>query len=146
MSPYALIWDGDDYYVVGYSEKRRIIQCFRLDRIFHTPEILSEEAVPAPKDFSIDAYSKSVFRMYDTDRPVEVELLCRNYIMNAVIDHFGTDVEVEERDEEHFSVRVRVCTSPTFYRWVFGWGGDMRILGPESVFEEYKGMARKVLE
>jgi predicted DNA-binding transcriptional regulator YafY len=146
VSPYALIWDGDYYYVVGYSEKRGIIQCFRLDRIFHTPEMLGEEAVPAPEDFSIDAYSKSVFRMYDTDRPVEVELLCRNYIMNAVIDHFGTDVAVEERDEEHFSVRVRVCASPTFYRWVFGWGGDMRILGPESVLEEYKGMARKVLE
>jgi hypothetical protein len=32
--------------------------------------------------------------------------------MNAVIDHFGTDVEVEERDEEHFSARVRVCASP----------------------------------
>ena len=38
------------------------------DRIFHTPEMLGEEAVPAPKDFSIDAYSKSVFQMYDTDR------------------------------------------------------------------------------
>ena len=84
--------------------------------------------------------------MYDTDQPVEVELLCRNYIMNAIIDHFGKMVHVQEVDDDHFSVRVKVCASPTFFRWVFGWNGDMKILGPEAVREEYRKMARKALE
>ena len=146
VSPYALIWDGDFYYVVGYSEKRGMVQCFRLDRIYKTPEILNESAIPAPKDFSVDTYSQVVFRMYDTDQPVEVELICRNYIMNAIIDHFGKTVRVREVDGEHFTVIVNVCTSPTFYRWVFGWNGDMKILGPEAAVAEYKEMARKALE
>ena len=145
VSPYALIWDGDYYYVVGHSEKRGIIQCFRLDRIFRTPDLLEEKAVPAPRDFSIDAYSKTVFRMYDTDRPVEVRLLCRNYIMNAVIDHFGQDVRVEAVDKDYFAVRAEVCASPTFYRWVFGWNGDMKILEPEAVVEAFREMARRAL-
>lgn len=146
VSPYALIWDGDYYYVVGFSEKRGIIQSFRLDRIFKTPEVLDVDALPAPKSFSINAYSQSVFRMYDTDQPVEVELNCKNNLMNAIIDRFGKSVSVRETDKDHFSVKVMVCTSPTFFRWVFGWNGGMKIIGPEDVKEEYKNMARKALE
>ncbi len=146
VSPYALIWDGDYYYVVGFSEKRGIIQSFRLDRIFKTPEMLNEEALPAPKSFNIDAYAQSIFRMYDTDRPVEVELLCKNHIMNAIIDRFGKSIQVHEIDDDFFTVRAKVCASPTFYRWVFGWNGDMKIIAPENVKEEYKAMAMKALE
>ena len=84
--------------------------------------------------------------MFGTDEAVEVELLCKNYIMNAVIDQFGTKIRVQEVDKEHFKIRPVVCASPTFYSWVFGWGGDMKILGPEKVTEEYKARARKALE
>ena len=146
VSPYALIWDGDYYYVVGFSEKRGIIQSFRLDRIFKTPEMLADEALPAPKSFNIDAYAQSIFRMYDTDRPVEVELLCKNHIMNAIIDRFGKSIHVHEMDNDHFTVKAMVCASPTFYRWVFGWNGDMKIIGPGNIKEEYKAMVMKALE
>ena len=147
VSPYALVWDGDYYYVIGYSEKRKKVQNFRLDRIYRTPELLPDEpAVPAPKDFDLAEYSRHVFRMFGTEEPVEVELLCRNYVMNAVIDHFGTGIPVEKADDDHFVICPVVCASPTFYRWVFGWSGDMKILGPENVLEEFKAMARKVLE
>lgn len=146
VSPYALIWDGDYYYVLGFSEKRGIVQSFRLDRFYKLPELLEEKAIPAPRSFNIDAYAKAVFRMYDTDKPVEVELLCRNHLVNAIIDRFGKTVRIEEVDEERFKVNVRVCASPTFYRWVFGWNGDMKVLGPESVKEAYREMARKVSE
>ena len=146
VSPYALIWDGDYYYVLGFSEKRGQVQSFRLDRIYKTPEILKEEAIPAPKDFRLENYSQAVFRMYDTDETVDVKLLCKNYIMNAIIDRFGKSVNVVVADDEHFTVKVKVCPSPTFYRWVFGWNGDMKILGPDNVKEEYRAMAMKALE
>ena len=147
VSPYALVWDGDYYYVIGYSETRGKVQNFRLDRIFHAPDILKEEeAVPAPEGFNLAEYKTQVFRMFGTDEPVKVELLCKNYTMNGVIDHFGTKIRVKNVDEEHFRIEPTVCPSPTFYRWVFGWGGDMKILGPENVKEEYKSMARKALE
>lgn len=87
VSPYSLVWGGDYYYVVGYSEMREKIQNFRLDRIYRTPELLAEEPqIPAPNDFHLAEYSREVFRMFGTDEAVEVELLCKNYIMNAVTD------------------------------------------------------------
>ena len=145
MSPYALIWDGDYYYAVGYSEKRGIVQSFRLDRFYKTPELVDEPRIGPPKGFSLDAYAKSVFRMYDTDEPVKVSLLCENRLANAIIDRFGKGVAITEVDDAHFTVSVEVCASPTFYRWVFGWNGDMKILGPEKVAEEYKAMAQHAM-
>ena len=146
VSPYALVWDGDYYYVIGFSEMRGKVQNFRLDRIYRSPELLPEEpVVPAPRGFNLVEYTKEVFRMFGTEAPVKVELLCKNYIMNAVIDQFGTKLRVEETDEEHFMIKPLVCASPTFYRWVFGWNGDMQIIGPNSILEEYKAMARKAL-
>ena len=147
VSPYELVWDGDYYYVIGYNEDRGMVQNFRMDRIYKEPEILEDEPmVPVPAGFSLSRYLREVFRMFRTEAPVHVELLCRNYTMNSVIDHFGTKIRVEVVDEDHFRIEPLVCASPTFYRWVFGFNGDMKILGPADVLEEYKAMARKALE
>ena len=146
VSPYALIWDGDYYYVVGFSERRGIIQNFRLDRIAKSPMILNEPAKPAPDDFSLKKYFESVFRMFSADEQVPVELLCETFIMKAIIDQFGAKVQTEEIDDNHFKATVSVCPSPTFYQWVFGWNGAMKILGPENILEEYRAMCRKGLE
>jgi len=146
MSPYALIWDGDYYYVIGHCDSHDKIQTFRLDRIIRQPEILEEIIEPAPVDFSLAEYNKAAFRMYDTDETVEVTLLCENHIMKALIDNFGMDVDTELVSKEHFKTRVTVYTSPTFYRWVFSWSGAMKILEPESVRMEYRKMLERAME
>ena len=85
------------------------------------PEILEDESmVPVSAGFSLSRYLREVFRMFGTEAPVHVELLCRNYTMNSIIDHFGTKIRVEVVDEDHFRIEPLVCASPTFYRWVFG--------------------------
>ena len=147
VSPYALIWDGDFYYVVGYCDDRKHTRNFRVDRIYSEVEKLENEpAHPAPPDFGPASYSKKVFRMYDTDETVPVDLLCDASLMKYVIDQFGRDVNTEVTDEEHFLAHVTVCPSPTFYRWVFGWGGKMKITGPESIRKEYRKKLKEALE
>ena len=84
--------------------------------------------------------------MYDTEEPVEVTLLCDASVMRYFIDYFGSEVDTEPVDEEHFRAKISVCPSPTFFGWVFGFGGNIRILGPEDVVEKYKEMAQSVLE
>ena len=66
-------------------------------------------------------------------------------VMKYLIDNFGTDFESEVIDDDHFKATVNVCTSSTFYRWVFGFTGKIRILAPQNVLGEYKDMLRKAL-
>lgn len=145
VSPYTLMWDGDYYYLRGYCDERQAMRTFRLDRIEKQPDVLRDAALPKPENYSIAEYSKSVFRMFDTDEPVEVTLLCSASNMKVIIDNFGMDVDTTPIDNEHFQVRVKVCTSPTFYRWVFGFGRSIKILGPDKVIEEYKDMCKETL-
>lgn len=145
VSPYTLIWNGDYYYMVGWNHEQKEIRTYRVDRIFKAPEILKKEAYPMPEDFDIARYTREVFRMYDNQETEEVVLLCHTEVTKGVIDQFGTDINVEKADEEHFRTRVKVCTSPTFYSWVFQWEGRVKIEGPEEAVAEYNAMVGKVL-
>ncbi len=142
VSPFMLIWNGDFYYLVGYYHEKNRVSTFRVDRILMQPEILENPAAPIPEDFDIAHYTREVFRMYDNQEQQQVTIVCENSVMKGVIDQFGTDTSVKKVDKEHFSTKVNVCTSPTFYAWVFQWRGAVRIAGPESVQKEYEEMAK----
>lgn len=145
VSPYTLIWDGDYYYTRGFCDERQNMRNFRIDRISEQPTILNEVAVMPPEDYTPADYSKYVFRMFDTDEPETVELICHVSMMKYLIDNFGKDIETKRIDAEHFRAKVLVCTSSTFYRWIFGFCGKIKITGPDEVVEQYKERLQKAL-
>lgn len=143
-SPYALVWDDNHYYMAAWSEKHGAIGNFRLDRMVH-PQILNEPAVPAPEGFHIDTYVQQQFRMF-VGEETEVVLEADNSLMRTIIDYFGIDVPTWRKTEDSFCVRAKVAASPTFYGWIFQFGGRVKILQPESVKKEYLAIARRVLK
>ena len=145
VSPYTLEWDGDYYYLRGFCDERQAVRTFRIDRIAEQPKILNQIAVSPPEDYSPAQYSKCVFRMFDTDQPEEVQLQCHVSTMKYLIDNFGMDVKTELIGEDSFRANVLVCASSTFYRWLFGFNGKIKILGPEAVKNAYREMLQKAL-
>lgn len=145
FSPYSLVWNGDYYYVVGYSHKHEKLGTFRVDRIESVPEILEQTAQPMPEGFSIAEYTKKVFQMYD-EESVTVELLCENDMMKVIIDRFGEDVRSEIIDDDHFKVTVEVSLSPNFFGWLFGFGDKIKLIYPKWVIEKYCAMLKKELD
>ena len=143
LSPYVLYWNEDYYYVLGYSDKRERVTAFRIDRM-KTPTIMDDDAVPKPEDFDVSAYSNKVFQMFSGEETT-VELECDTSLMKYVIDRFGIGVETEELSEDKFLAKVPVDLSPTFYGWVFQFGGGIRIIGPEKAVGAYKEMVDKAI-
>ena len=142
FSPYSLVWDGDFYYVIGYSDKYQSIGSHRVDRINQRPEILNESIVPAPLGFDVNKYINTTFRMYNAPRR-EVELVCDNGVMDAIIDRFGPDVETYACDQQNFRVIAEVAVGTVFFNWIFGFGGKVRIKAPKDVKELYKKQVQK---
>ena len=122
FSPYSLVWDGDCYYVVGYSDKYGRAGSHRVDRIADRPVILEEKQAKPPKGFKLETYVNTMFRMYDSERQA-VELICENDVMDALVDRFGTGFKVSPEDDDHFRAVVDIAVSHVFYSWVFGFGG-----------------------
>ena len=83
--------------------------------------------------------------MYD-GKMVTVDLRCDNSLMKTIIDRFGEDVKTLAYDMTSFRVLVEVSASPTFFGWVFGFGGKVQILGPEGVKEQYQQMVVQASE
>jgi predicted DNA-binding transcriptional regulator YafY len=143
-SPYGCLWNDDNYYLIGYSDKWHKVVTFRIDRIIDL-ELLDEAAFPQPEGFTVAGYVKTSIEMYDGEEQ-EVELVCDNELMKLIIDKFGTRIKTERISETQFKATVNVATSKTFYAWAFHFAGQMRIAGPESVKQVYMEMAQKVLE
>lgn len=118
------------------------IGSFRIDRVARCPKILDEDAVRPPKGFDLNVYLNSMFRMYNGERK-QIELVCDNDLMDAIIDKFGKDVIVLANDMKSFRAVVTTATGPVFFSWVFGFGSHVSIKAPEDVKGEY---ARLVLE
>lgn len=145
LSPYGLLWNQDYYYVVGWSEKHANISVFRVDRMVHVT-ILDEKAMKRPKGFKLDDYSKPIFDMYEGSERVKVDLEVRNDLAKYIVDRFGTKLETEQVSENTFVVTIEVSLSPTFYAWVFQFGGAIRILSPEKAVNEIIEMADQLVE
>ena len=145
FSPYSLVWDGDYYYVVGYSDKHNGIGSHRVDRIYKQPELLDADAVPPPFDFDLNKYIKTTFRMYNAPR-VEVELICDNSLIDAMIDRFGTGVHIYACDDTSFHVIEEVAVGKVFFNWIFGFQGLVRIVGPDSVKAQYRDLVLNAAE
>ena len=141
FSPYTLTWNGDCYYMVGWSDKHGKIATFRVDRIFETPTILKNPAVPKPKDYSIADFSEKAFQLFDGER-TEVTLLCHESAMNSVLDHFGDQAKTELVDDTHFRLTAEVSLSPTFFAWVFQFWGKVQIQGSHKAIEMMESMTK----
>lgn len=140
LSPYALVWNDDSYYVIGYSEAanhNKIVK-FRIDRMKNLT-VTDNTAMRKPKDFNVENYFKQIFSMYDGEE-CEVELLCDNELMKHIVDRFGEKVQTKQSDNKHFSAIVTVSLSPTFYGWVFSFGGKMSLVSPKVAVDGFERM------
>lgn len=144
LCPFTTFWSDDRYYVVGYSKKHKKVATFRIDRI-EKPEVTLVDAIERPADFDPSKYANQVFEMFDGEVET-VELKCTNDLMSVIVDKFGEDVNTTTLGSSHFKATVIIQLSPRFYGWVFGFAGKIAILGPDHVKQEYKALAKAVLE
>ena len=138
VSPYALAWINDVCYMLGRASGSFEVSTYRVDLMRNTTQL----RIPAerePADFNIDDYSSRVFDISGGEM-TEVELNCREDMMQAIIDKFGRDFYTENDGGGTFTVRVTVDTSPAFFAWVFGFGGAVTIKSPESVKVSFRKM------
>ncbi|MFO7637431.1 MAG: WYL domain-containing protein [Clostridia bacterium] len=145
VSPYALSWDDENYYLITYYEKYNSFTHYRVDRMTDL-EVSEErrEPLPGKQVFNLAEYSKKFFHMFTGEEEM-MHLQFENSLINVVMDRFGESVGIEKIDEHHFAIRTKVVVSLTFYAWLFQFGEKVKILYPEKVAQEYKEILMKTI-
>lgn len=135
VSPYAMIWKKDRYYLIGWSEKHNNVAHFRIDRM-EMPKILQKQPHPVPEWLHLEDHSDRIFSCFDGPEK-EITLRFRPEVMNNIVDKFGTALNITRRSDRTLEITVPVHVSPTFYGWLFQYAGEMTIAAPEDVCQEY---------
>lgn len=146
VSPWALTWDDENYYLIAYDSAAAAIRHYRVDKMLRiTRTELPREGEDAFKDFDLGTYSRAVFGMFG-GTPEPVTLRCDNSLAGVMIDRFGADTFFEPDGENAFRIHVSVSVSPVFLSWVIGFGARVQILSPDSVREQVRALAEETLE
>lgn len=146
VSPWALTWDDENYYMIAYDGASNSIRHYRVDKMEHIS--LTEnrrEGQQLFHDLNIASYSRKMFGMFSGEEK-NVRLRCENRFIGVIRDRFGADLMVRYLDEEHFSVQVSVAVSPQFFSWVFGLGGAVQIMEPTDVRAAFQQQLRDMIE
>ncbi|MCD8122016.1 MAG: WYL domain-containing protein [Clostridiales bacterium] len=138
VSPWALSWDDENYYLIAYDNAAGKIKHFRVDKMLRIESVKERrEGREQFKEFDMAVYARKVFGMYGGREEI-VKLCCENSLVGAIIDRFGKGVSIIKEDEQHFSVSVKVVVSNQFIHWVMALGAGAKIIGSESVVAEVK--------
>lgn len=144
ISPWALTWDDENYYMIGYDSVSDKVKHYRVDKMIGinlTDE--SREGQAKFKKFDIGTYSKMTFGMFGGEEKT-VKLQFKNKLIGVVVDRFGTDVIISRNDEDSFTAEIKVMVSPQFLAWVFGLGEDVKILSPDDVVKQFKKQIKRI--
>ena len=144
ISPFALTWDSENYYLVGYDSEAGIIKHYRVDKMTNISAIEEpRDGMDAYKELDMAVYVRKVFGMFSGTEEV-VKLRFTNHLVGAVLDRLGQEVSIIPDGDENFTVSAQVVVSPQFFAWVSGFADEAKIIGPEHVVEQMREHSRKV--
>ncbi len=146
VSPWALIWREENYYLLAYDEKDEILKHYRVDKMGQV-EVAKEgrKGEEQYQNLDLAAYANRTFGMYG-GREETVNLIFPNRLIGVVMDRFGRDADIRPLGDETFRVRTRVIPSGQFFGWLAGIGREVKIQSPDSIRKEYQEWLCGILE
>ena len=145
ISPWALTWCDENYYLIAFDSEAGKIKHFRVDKMLDIG-ILDEPRDGRESFAALDMaeYAKKVFGMF-SGREERVRMRFDNQLVGAVLDRLGREAMLVPDGESHFTVTAQVEVSPQFFAWVSGFGRLAQILGPDHVVQAMRAHAAEVL-
>ncbi|MDE6875384.1 MAG: WYL domain-containing protein [Lachnospiraceae bacterium] len=141
ISPWALSWTDENYYLIGYDGEAGIIKHFRVDKMLKISQTeLLREGRDRFEKFDMAVYARKMFGMYDGEEQV-VKLAVKRELVGVMIDRFGREISFLPAGDGWYQVSVRVAVSGQFYGWVMALGAGAKIVGPGHVVE---GMRKEI--
>ena len=144
VSPFALTWDDENYYLLAYDSAAAVIKHFRVDKMVEiTVTGVPRNGQQAYEALDMAVYARKVFGMF-SGTEAHVRMRFSNQLVGAVLDRLGRDVILIPDGGEHFLVSADVIVSPQFFAWLCGFGTLAQLLGPEDVVRQMRAHVRSI--
>ncbi len=150
VSPYAMTWQDDYYYLICNYEKYDNLMHLRIDRM-RKVEILDEparsfkEVSDYTDTFDVADYTKKLFGMFGGET-LEVKLRCNISMLEQVSDRFGENIFITNVTDNTFDFAVKAAVSEGLVTWIMNYGDKIEVIKPQSLCDMVKDRAEKVLK
>ena len=148
VSPYALIWRDDHYYLVCNNQKYDNLMNLRIDRMKKL-EILDEnsrhfsEVSHYKEKFDEQDYVSKRFNMFSGDE-CKVTLKCNIQLQEEMLDRFGKNIPLTAVDGSHFETTVSATMSDGFVSWLMQYGDGVEVTSPKNLAKIVRDKAKSI--
>lgn len=138
VSPWALIWQDENYYLAAFDPVDGIMKHYRVDKIGKV-KVLKESREGMEQFAMVDLadYTNRTFGMYGGEEEI-VTMQFPNRLVGVILDRFGREADIRPMEDEVFRIRTKVAVSGQFFGWLAGLGREAVIVGPASVKSQYR--------
>lgn len=148
VSPYAMVWADDHYYLVCNYEKYDNLMHLRLDRMKKatvTKEKARDfrEVSEYKTNFDIADYVEKSFNMYGGERQ-SITLRAKKDKLEQVLDRFGDKISIQNCTKTHFEFKSEALISEGLVGWIMQFADSLEVLAPESLRESICKAAEKI--
>ena len=146
ISPWALTWQDENYYLIAYDDEVGRIKHFRVDKMSNITQLSNEirKGVEAFKEVDIAQYTNRTFGMFGGE-PETGSLQLPEHMIGIIFDRFGKEIDLRRLSNGNVGVRVKAAVSGQFYGWLTGLGKDVLLLGPEHVKDGYVAFIKNIM-
>lgn len=150
ISPYAMIWSNDHYYLVGNNAKYDNLMHLRIDRMkkVEITDVKSRsfsEVSAYTRFFDSADYSGKIFNMFSGDTQ-RLEISCHNSILEEILDRFGTDVRIRKsKNEDYFTLASKCVVSEGLVSWIMQFGAKIEVISPKSLRDDVMKRAQEIM-
>ncbi|MBQ7956193.1 MAG: WYL domain-containing protein [Lachnospiraceae bacterium] len=145
VSPWALLWQDENYYLVAYDSDAEKMKHYRVDKMGKvTVTAKQREGYEVYEKMNLPAYANQTFGMYG-GKWESVTMQFPEKLIGVVIDRFGKDIMIRKKNDGFFTITVNAAVSGQFFGWLTGIGKDAKLIGPEHVKEEYENWLKEIL-
>lgn len=144
FNPLCMIWDRDNYYLLCYDDRHEGTSRYRIDKmdevqVEETPRLEKDEF----KDFNPETYRKQIVSMFGGELK-SVTIHFAKEMLNDIFDKYGTDITVQKLGDDEYKTTLPIQVSKTFFLWVVGTLGKVKITAPATVKKEFELFVKQI--
>ena len=146
VSPWALIWREENYYLAAFDKQDGIVKHYRVDKMGQVAVLdAAREGLEQFSGLDLASYTNQTFGMFAGKEEI-VTMQFPNRLVGVVLDRFGKEADIRPLQDETFRIRAKVAVSGQFFGWLAGIGKEAHIISPEGVRKQYRDWICGLLE
>lgn len=145
VSPYKLIINDGNYYLLAFDDNSQQIRTYRVDRMKAINRLgTPREGAEAFSAIDLKTYTQRTFSMFGGKRE-RVGIRFVSSLLDTAVERFGRyNVSYSRSDDHHFIVSADVEISDRFFGWLCGFGTKAKLLFPQAVAEKFVAYLEKI--